>query len=590
MTRHSRKRFQRDAPDGQRSSKGSRRGQAQSNNSRVARRPRPVQGQESSRQSNRPQGNAPSSNVTAQHPLPNPLPHPHGPSSAESDRGYRPPLPNPEPFDGDYNLRTHALSTMGQSQPFHDRWAGHESYSNPMMSHATERFHECSSTNTSQGYPPPGYRQRTPEFSRHQPAYQPSYQQPDLTQQPLREDRVFVAHRPVHHVLEGRARSMSPPIAETLRSTGNTVPAAAALINSAGDPGPVHSGDDPRSITKCGNCKREGHEVKHCVSKIGRWGYVMACPRCNSSKHLYDRCPSPYVPAAGTREREEDDLYYLLTCRQNKPQISSNVDLAALVRWATPSLAAFPWTAAFAMHYHEDPQQAVAERDYDYSKYGFGPAGCRSDREALTRKFDPSHPIIPKVPVPTLLAAPPVMVQREDEGLQGVRPRGDTTLIDSALNDVKSRAEAMRASSGELTARQMSHFTSGRPLFTDRASQGTDSNGSVTVNWQQQQPETSLDSTSTTPVTKLTPDSVWPSSHGLNHHKAGLSAPASCEDGEIQEDVRTDDIGASTKAAAAPARYGEYVGTWEAFVTAEIGRMERERALKNTSAKQEHNA
>lgn len=249
------------------------------------------------------------------------------------------------------------------------------------------------------------------------------------------------------------------PVAGSTRSSGNPALAAASVSSSAaaatraGESNPDHIGGENKNEAqqnKCGNCKREGHEVKDCVSKIGATGYVMACPRCNTNKHLYERCPSPHAPAVGTRQREEDDLYYLLTCRQNKPQIRAWTDLVALVRWTTPSLAAFPWTPAFALRHHEDPIQAAAERDYDYDKHDFGPrgGGRRPDREALTRRFDPSHPAIPKIPEPTMLIVP--ATPQEIESHQRTVAHNSTALVDTVMSDINARAEAMGANSGKL--------------------------------------------------------------------------------------------------------------------------------------------
>ena len=346
--------------------------------------------------------------------------------------------------------RTHVPSPIMQNQ-LNDPWAG-RGYIEYPMDESRVVNPRGPPVGNQQVHPHEFYRQRTPpDYRRHQHSE-------IAPMRPSFEGRGPPSSRMTSAVQRQRSRSMSP-VAGSTRSSGNPALAAASVSSSAaaatraGESNPDHIGGENKNEAqqnKCGNCKREGHEVKDCVSKIGATGYVMACPRCNTNKHLYERCPSPHAPAVGTRQREEDDLYYLLTCRQNKPQIRAWTDLVALVRWTTPSLAAFPWTPAFALRHHEDPIQAAAERDYDYDKHDFGPrgGGRRPDREALTRRFDPSHPAIPKIPEPTMLIVP--ATPQEIESHQRTVAHNSTALVDTVMSDINARAEAMGANSGKL--------------------------------------------------------------------------------------------------------------------------------------------
>ncbi|KAK8046999.1 hypothetical protein PG996_015063 [Apiospora saccharicola] len=359
---------QKEASDGQRSTKEPRRAQAQpqSNSRRVSLPPRPLPGHEL------PQARLHGADHRTNAPMKQLPQRPYG--SHESDTDYHLPPSEPESFHQDYNLHNPVPSPIMPNQP-NDLWARRGYIEMPRDERLMINPQGPSVAN-SQVSPQDYYRQRTPEYHRYQPS--------DIIQtRPFFEDRGPPSSRMSSDARHRHKRSLSPA-AGPARSSGHPAPAVppapSATFAQIGETCPDHNqvGDKQKKEaqqSKCGNCKREGHEVKDCVSKIGATGCVMACPRCNSNKHLYPQCPSPNAPTVGTRECEEDDLYYLLTCRQNKPQIRAFTDLAALVRWTTPSLAAFPWTPAFALRYHADPQQAAAELDYDYSKHDFGLGG-----------------------------------------------------------------------------------------------------------------------------------------------------------------------------------------------------------------------
>ncbi|KAK8136105.1 hypothetical protein PG984_004045 [Apiospora sp. TS-2023a] len=547
---------QKEAPDGQLSTKEPRRAQPQSksnsNSRRVSLPPRPLPGHELPQA--RLQGADHRTNVSTQQ-FPQ---RPYG--SDENDLSYHPPPSEPESFRRDHYLRNPVPSPIMPNRP-HDARAGHgyvelprdESLMTnphvPLVAHSRVR-------------PQDYYRQRTPEYYRSQSS--------EIIQgRPYFEGRGAPNSRLSSDVRHRHARSMSP-VDGPARSSGHpalAVPSASvASTTQIGEPCSDHNqvGDKQRKEaqqTKCGNCKREGHEVKDCVSKIGATGCVMACPRCNSNKHLYAQCPSPHAPPVGTHEREEEDLYFLLTCRQNKPQIRAFTDLAALVRWTTPSLAAFPWTPAFALRYHADPQQAAAERDYDYSKhdFGLGGGGRRPDREALTRRFDPSHPVIPKIPVPTELMVP--ATPEEIESRQRNMPHGRPASVDTVMNDVNARAESMGFNSG-----------ANGPVATQQRT--VDSFGSS---------DTTHTHTSPSAFTTVSP----PIRGDNNTSSWAAPAPRSTvkDDGQMKRDLGTKGVSNSSKAAPTTTSSGGYSDTWEAYVAAEIERLERRKSLKKRSPK-----
>ncbi|KAK8066796.1 hypothetical protein PG997_013543 [Apiospora hydei] len=364
------KKGQKEASSGQPPNQEPRRSQQSQWNTRASPRPRPAAGQES-RQARAPQVADRRTNFPVQQPLQRQR------RADEIGDSHRPPPPEPEPFNRDYDRRARALTPIRSAHP-HDLWSPRREYVQFPRDERDALMAQRYPADYPRGYPHGYYRQRTPEYYRYQPS--------ELIEQRLPFDgRGPPSSRMASEPRRRRTRSLSPAArpARSIENPGGPVPRVAESRSVHAESQPVHADQQPRWATTCGYCKREGHEVKDCVSKISSAGYVLACPRCNTKNHLYHKCP--LLPAAGTREREEEDLYYLLTCRQNKPQIGSGpADLAALVRWTTPSLVAFPWTTDFTLRYHEDPQQAAAERDYDYSKFDFGASG-----EAVVRTARP---------------------------------------------------------------------------------------------------------------------------------------------------------------------------------------------------------
>jgi hypothetical protein len=96
--------------------------------------------------------------------------------------------------------------------------------------------------------------------------------------------------------------------------------------------------------TECGNCQDPEHRLHVCVWPVDEYGFVMGCPRCNTTAHMYSKCPVP----TGYKYYE-DDWYYLIHARNNKPPIWTDIDLRALTRKEGSDFTEFPWTYAFSM-------------------------------------------------------------------------------------------------------------------------------------------------------------------------------------------------------------------------------------------------
>ncbi|GAW19725.1 hypothetical protein ANO14919_092140 [Xylariales sp. No.14919] len=73
----------------------------------------------------------------------------------------------------------------------------------------------------------------------------------------------------------------------------------------------------------CGNCGGEGHKAAFCV-KIGRSGWMEACPKCDSTEHLYEACPY--------RVKGPEDFRYLIFNRQRKPPVKSRMVLGKIIK------------------------------------------------------------------------------------------------------------------------------------------------------------------------------------------------------------------------------------------------------------------
>ncbi|KAI0439876.1 hypothetical protein F4803DRAFT_23045 [Xylaria telfairii] len=112
----------------------------------------------------------------------------------------------------------------------------------------------------------------------------------------------------------------------------------------------------------CGNCGALNHKAAFCV-KTGRSGWMEACPKCDSTKHLYETCPQ--------RVREEDFMYLVFN-RQRKPPVKSRMKLSKVIRaelelsgskWPPSQVMELPYSSHFARQMaRTNPPEAWAYR------------------------------------------------------------------------------------------------------------------------------------------------------------------------------------------------------------------------------------
>ncbi|KAH8166883.1 hypothetical protein CIB48_g1338 [Xylaria polymorpha] len=97
----------------------------------------------------------------------------------------------------------------------------------------------------------------------------------------------------------------------------------------------------------CGNCGAKNHKAAFCV-KTGRSGWMEACPKCDSTQHLYETCPQ--------RMRVEDFIYLVFN-RQRKPPVKSKMKLSKVIRaelqlsgskWHSSNVMELPYSSRFA--------------------------------------------------------------------------------------------------------------------------------------------------------------------------------------------------------------------------------------------------
>ncbi|KAI1752145.1 hypothetical protein F4782DRAFT_502173 [Xylaria castorea] len=102
---------------------------------------------------------------------------------------------------------------------------------------------------------------------------------------------------------------------------------------------------DPKA---CGNCGAQNHRAAFCV-KTGRSGWMEACPKCDSTKHVYEACPQ--------RKKGAEDFVYLVYNRQRKPPVKSTMKLGKLIKnelartgtkWHRSEAMELPYSAVFA--------------------------------------------------------------------------------------------------------------------------------------------------------------------------------------------------------------------------------------------------
>ncbi|KAI0452804.1 hypothetical protein F5B21DRAFT_505884 [Xylaria acuta] len=98
----------------------------------------------------------------------------------------------------------------------------------------------------------------------------------------------------------------------------------------------------------CGNCGAGNHKAAFCV-KTGRSGWMEACPKCDSPKHVYEVCPQ--------RRKGEEDFIYLVFNRQRKPPVKSTMKLGKVIKnelaragtkWHQSQVIELPYSSRFA--------------------------------------------------------------------------------------------------------------------------------------------------------------------------------------------------------------------------------------------------
>ncbi|KAF2969070.1 hypothetical protein GQX73_g4525 [Xylaria multiplex] len=98
----------------------------------------------------------------------------------------------------------------------------------------------------------------------------------------------------------------------------------------------------------CGNCGGLNHKAAFCV-KTGRSGWMEACPKCDSTKHMYELCPQ--------RNKGSEDFTYLIVNRERKPPVKSTMVLGNVIKaelervgslWHPWSTLDLPYSSKFA--------------------------------------------------------------------------------------------------------------------------------------------------------------------------------------------------------------------------------------------------
>lgn len=97
----------------------------------------------------------------------------------------------------------------------------------------------------------------------------------------------------------------------------------------------------------CGNCGGTNHKAAFCV-KTGQSGWMEACPKCDSKRHMYEGCPK--------RDKGED-FTYLIFNRQRKPPVKSMMKLGKVIKnelerpgtqWPKVRVLELPYSSKFA--------------------------------------------------------------------------------------------------------------------------------------------------------------------------------------------------------------------------------------------------
>ncbi|KAI1275395.1 hypothetical protein F5Y07DRAFT_409259 [Xylaria sp. FL0933] len=130
----------------------------------------------------------------------------------------------------------------------------------------------------------------------------------------------------------------------------------------------------------CGNCGAQNHKAAFCV-KTGNSGWMETCPKCDSARHLYDKCPQ--------RKKGEEDFIYLIFNRQRKPPVKTTMKLGKVI------------TAEFARPQRKFIKSDVLELPYS-SKFARQEAK-QNPPEAYNYAYvgDPTREAQNRIPEPT---------------------------------------------------------------------------------------------------------------------------------------------------------------------------------------------
>jgi hypothetical protein len=105
----------------------------------------------------------------------------------------------------------------------------------------------------------------------------------------------------------------------------------------------------PQQTQKCGACNQKGHILGECTRKVDFYGFLIGCPRCNTTKHNIDQCTGPTHGKKKGKKPTLSDLWFLMVLRRiGKPPVRSALDFRFInpERWAR--LERYPQTCQFA--------------------------------------------------------------------------------------------------------------------------------------------------------------------------------------------------------------------------------------------------
>ncbi|KAK5631520.1 hypothetical protein RRF57_007234 [Xylaria bambusicola] len=97
----------------------------------------------------------------------------------------------------------------------------------------------------------------------------------------------------------------------------------------------------------CGNCSGSDHKAAMC-SRVGKSGWMEACPKCDSLQHTYEYCP---------HRLEAEDFQYLILNRGDKGPVKCSLHLGRVVKlelsrrdspYRDTDIIALPYSSSFS--------------------------------------------------------------------------------------------------------------------------------------------------------------------------------------------------------------------------------------------------